>query len=123
MDSHQHHNRIRRVRTQGLFHCQAAEPHRLFLTTFVLILSDYTQNVYEPYVTSEFRQHSAISAARVVNSIARICSFPLVAKLSDVLLSMLSRKLSNLTGIRKGRDVHRGIRYINPLLCSLRDKP
>ncbi|KIX00418.1 uncharacterized protein Z518_10557 [Rhinocladiella mackenziei CBS 650.93] len=55
----------------------------LLLTTLVLILSDYSQSVYDPYVTSSFKQHSALSAAKVVNNISRICAFPIIAKLSD----------------------------------------
>ncbi|KAL2840622.1 hypothetical protein BJX68DRAFT_271571 [Aspergillus pseudodeflectus] len=37
-----------------------------------------------PYVTSAFRQHSALSSVNVVGNIARICAFPLLAELSDV---------------------------------------
>ncbi|KAL2688961.1 hypothetical protein Neosp_003011 [[Neocosmospora] mangrovei] len=56
----------------------------LFLTTLVITFSDYSGLVLEPYVTSEFRSHSAMSSARVVMNITRIVAYPVIAKLSDV---------------------------------------
>ncbi|OAA80410.1 major facilitator [Akanthomyces lecanii RCEF 1005] len=38
----------------------------------------------EPYVTSSFKTHSAMSAAHVVVNITRIIAYPVIAKLSDV---------------------------------------
>jgi hypothetical protein len=37
-----------------------------------------------PYVTSTFQQHSALSSVNVVGNITRICAFPLIANLSDL---------------------------------------
>ncbi|OJD16356.1 hypothetical protein AJ78_03455 [Emergomyces pasteurianus Ep9510] len=56
----------------------------LIISTLVLNLSDYSTIVYEPYATSEFRQHSMMSVARVVGNITRTCAYPVVAKLCDV---------------------------------------
>lgn len=40
--------------------------------------------VLEPYVTSSFKNHSAMSAAHVVVNITRIIMYPVIAKFSDV---------------------------------------
>ncbi|RMD41380.1 hypothetical protein DV735_g3730, partial [Chaetothyriales sp. CBS 134920] len=56
----------------------------LFLCTLVFTLNDYTSGVFEPTVTSEFRQHSLMSVARLIRNIAGLCAFPIIAKLSDV---------------------------------------
>jgi hypothetical protein len=56
----------------------------LFITTLIITFSDYSHMLLNPYVTSTFKQHSALSAVSVVGNIARICAFPLIAKLSDV---------------------------------------
>ncbi|KAL2827953.1 siderophore iron transporter mirA [Aspergillus cavernicola] len=56
----------------------------LFLATLVNNLGDYSIQVYVPYATSSFKQHSAMSAARVVGNITRIAAYPIIAKLGDV---------------------------------------
>ncbi|KAJ5952920.1 uncharacterized protein N7479_011333 [Penicillium vulpinum] len=56
----------------------------LFICTLAINFADYTTTVYAPYTTSDFKQHSAMSAARVVMNIARISAYPVVAKLGDV---------------------------------------
>ncbi|KAL4876287.1 siderophore iron transporter mirA [Aspergillus karnatakaensis] len=56
----------------------------LFITTLIITFSDYSHMLLNPYVTSAFRQHSALSSVNVVGNITRICAFPLIAKLSDV---------------------------------------
>ncbi|KAF7518761.1 hypothetical protein PCG10_010538 [Penicillium crustosum] len=56
----------------------------LFLCTLAINFADYSTQVYAAYTTSDFKQHSAMSAARVVMNIARISAYPVVAKLGDV---------------------------------------
>ncbi|KAJ5787563.1 Major facilitator superfamily domain general substrate transporter [Penicillium paradoxum] len=56
----------------------------LFLCTLAINFADYSTQVYGPYTTSAFKQHSAMSAARVVGNIARISAYPIIAKLGDV---------------------------------------
>ncbi|OQE42036.1 hypothetical protein PENCOP_c004G07848 [Penicillium coprophilum] len=56
----------------------------LFLCTLAINFADYSTQVYAPYTTSDFKQHSAMSAARVVMNIARISAYPIIAKLGDV---------------------------------------
>ncbi|KAH8425115.1 uncharacterized protein LDX57_002864 [Aspergillus melleus] len=58
--------------------------HRLFLATLAINFGDYATQVYVPYTTSAFKQHSAMSAARVVMNITRISAYPIIAKLGDV---------------------------------------
>nr|Q8X1Z7.1 RecName: Full=Siderophore iron transporter mirA; AltName: Full=Enterobactin permease; AltName: Full=Major facilitator iron-regulated transporter A [Aspergillus nidulans FGSC A4]AAK17009.1 major facilitator [Aspergillus nidulans] len=56
----------------------------LFLATLSINFGDYSTQVYVPYATSAFKQHSAMSAARVVGNITRIAAYPIIAKLGDV---------------------------------------
>ncbi|KAJ4160018.1 uncharacterized protein LMH87_007952 [Akanthomyces muscarius] len=56
----------------------------LFVTTLIITFSDYSGMLVEPYVTSSFKTHSAMSAAHVVVNITRIIAYPVIAKLSDV---------------------------------------
>ncbi|KAL4786829.1 major facilitator superfamily domain-containing protein [Aspergillus varians] len=56
----------------------------LFLATLAINFGDYSTQVYTPYATSAFKQHSAMSAARVVGNITRIAAYPIIAKLGDV---------------------------------------
>ncbi|KAJ5600567.1 hypothetical protein N7450_001634 [Penicillium hetheringtonii] len=56
----------------------------LFLCTFGINFADYSTQVYTPYTTSSFKQHSAMSAAKVLMNIARISAYPMIAKLGDV---------------------------------------
>ncbi|CAG8890439.1 unnamed protein product [Penicillium egyptiacum] len=56
----------------------------LFLCTLAINFADYSTQVYAPYTTSSFKQHSAMSAARVVMNITRISAYPIIAKLGDV---------------------------------------
>ncbi|KAJ5364887.1 uncharacterized protein N7496_010600 [Penicillium cataractarum] len=55
----------------------------LFLCTFAINFADYSTQVYPAYTTSAFKQHSAMSAAKVVINIARISAYPIIAKLGD----------------------------------------
>lgn len=68
----------------------------LFLCTFGINFADYSTQVYTPYTTSSFKQHSAMSAAKVLMNIARISAYPMIAKLGDVSLH-LSYQLSSET--------------------------
>lgn len=54
------------------------------MCTLAINFADYSTQVYAAYTTSAFKQHSAMSAARVVMNIARISAYPVVAKLGDV---------------------------------------
>ncbi|KAL5364354.1 major facilitator superfamily domain-containing protein [Aspergillus floccosus] len=56
----------------------------LFLATLAINFGDYSTQVYTAYTTSDFKQHSAMSAARVVMNITRISAYPIIAKLGDV---------------------------------------
>ncbi|OJJ04490.1 hypothetical protein ASPVEDRAFT_152837 [Aspergillus versicolor CBS 583.65] len=56
----------------------------LFLASLVNNFGDYSTQVYVPYATSSFKQHSAMSAANVVANITRIAAYPIIAKLGDV---------------------------------------
>ncbi|KAE8149859.1 major facilitator superfamily domain-containing protein [Aspergillus avenaceus] len=56
----------------------------LFIATLAINFGDYSTQVYVPYTTSAFKQHSSMSAARVVMNITRIASYPVIAKLGDV---------------------------------------
>ncbi|PLB44120.1 siderophore iron transporter mirA [Aspergillus steynii IBT 23096] len=56
----------------------------LFLATLAINFGDYATQVYVPYTTSAFKQHSAMGAARVVMNITRISAYPIIAKLGDV---------------------------------------
>ncbi|RDW87007.1 putative Siderophore iron transporter mirA [Aspergillus mulundensis] len=74
----------------------------LFLATLAINLGDYSTQVYTPYATSSFKQHSAMSAARVVGNITRIAAYPIIAKLGDVfgraemfILSILFQAIAN----------------------------
>lgn len=44
----------------------------------------YSVTVYEPYATSAFKKHSLITTAGIVENIAMVASYPIIAKLSDV---------------------------------------
>lgn len=80
------------------------------MTTLVITLSDLSGMVLEPYVTSTFRSHSAMSAARVVMNITRIIAYPVIAKLSDVSAQETDKpsisELTPGTGLWASRDVH-----------------
>ncbi|KAL2220503.1 putative transporter [Thermoascus aurantiacus ATCC 26904] len=54
----------------------------LFLCTLIINFSNYSTQVYEPYITSAFKQHSAMSAARVVVNIT-VLAYPIIAKLGN----------------------------------------
>ncbi|KAL4930342.1 major facilitator superfamily domain-containing protein [Aspergillus undulatus] len=56
----------------------------IFLATVAINFGDCSTQVYVPYATSSFKQHSAMSAARVVGNITRIAAYPIIAKLGDV---------------------------------------
>lgn len=70
----------------------------LFLATFAVNFADYSTQVYTAYTTSAFKQHSAMSAARVVMNITRIASYPIIAKLGDV-RKLCTSSISMLTTI------------------------
>lgn len=63
---------------------------RLFLASLVNNFGDYSTQVYVPYATSSFKQHSAMSAANVVANITRIAAYPIIAKLGDVRPALVS---------------------------------
>jgi hypothetical protein len=51
--------------------------------TLLITFSNYSHMLLNPYVTSAFRQHSALRSVNVVGNIARIRALPLTAKPSD----------------------------------------
>ncbi|KAL7625132.1 hypothetical protein AAE478_004346 [Parahypoxylon ruwenzoriense] len=56
----------------------------LYIMIFVYAFNNYSTSTYSAYVTSDFRGHSLLSASRVVVTIASLLSYPIVAKLSDI---------------------------------------
>ncbi|KAL2421130.1 Siderophore iron transporter mirA [Exophiala dermatitidis] len=56
----------------------------LFATTWIINMMTYSVTVYQPYATSAFKQHSLITTAGIVENIATVASYPIIAKLSDV---------------------------------------
>lgn len=56
----------------------------LILTTFAVTLATMASGTYIPYVTSSFNTHSLLTTANVVDRIARIIAYPVIARLSDV---------------------------------------
>jgi MFS family permease len=56
----------------------------LILTTFTITLATMASYTYIPYVTSSFNTHSLLTTANVVDRIARIVAYPVIARLSDV---------------------------------------
>ncbi|KAL6235606.1 hypothetical protein BDW75DRAFT_230215 [Aspergillus navahoensis] len=65
----------------------------LFVAPLSPNLGDYSTQVYVPYATSSYKQHSAISAASVVGNITRIAAYPIIAKLGDGTNSQSSLKV------------------------------
>ncbi|RHZ61435.1 uncharacterized protein CDV56_104191 [Aspergillus thermomutatus] len=62
----------------------------LFLSTLSINFADYSTQVYAPYITSAFKQHSAMSAGVVMN-ITRISAYPIIAKLGDIRIFVFGR--------------------------------
>nr|XP_036576888.1 Siderophore iron transporter mirB 2 [Colletotrichum truncatum]KAF6783709.1 Siderophore iron transporter mirB 2 [Colletotrichum truncatum] len=56
----------------------------LYLLTFIDAFVKYSTSTYSAYATSAFKGHSLLSASRVVETIAMLLSYPIIAKLSDV---------------------------------------
>lgn len=56
----------------------------LYLFTLVDVFNKYSTSTYAAYATSAFRTHSMLSASRVVETIAMLLSYPIVARLSDM---------------------------------------
>lgn len=73
-----------------------ADNFSLLLCTFAINFADYSTQVYTPYTTSSFKQHSAMSAAKVVMNIARISAYPIIAKLGDVSMRIKNEVISAL---------------------------
>ncbi|KAI1096991.1 MFS general substrate transporter [Rostrohypoxylon terebratum] len=57
----------------------------LYIMTFVIQFGNYSTSTYAAYATSAFKGHSLLSASRVVETIASLLSYPIVAKLSDMI--------------------------------------
>ncbi|KAI0898075.1 MFS general substrate transporter [Annulohypoxylon nitens] len=57
----------------------------LYIMTFVFQFDNYSTSTYAAYATSAFKGHSLLSASRVVETIASLLSYPIVAKLSDMI--------------------------------------
>ncbi|ODV60170.1 MFS general substrate transporter [Ascoidea rubescens DSM 1968] len=56
----------------------------IIFSSLIISFASYTGNTYEAYATSSFAKHSAITTANVIYKIARLASYPIIAKLSDV---------------------------------------
>ncbi|KAH7362739.1 major facilitator superfamily domain-containing protein [Plectosphaerella cucumerina] len=56
----------------------------LYLFTLVDVFNKYSTSTYAAYATSAFRTHSMLSASRVVETIAMLLSYPIIARLSDM---------------------------------------
>lgn len=56
----------------------------LIVTTFAVTMATMASATYLPYVTSSFKTHSLLTTASVVDRIARIIAYPVIARLSDV---------------------------------------
>lgn len=97
--------------------------NRLFLCTLAINFADYSTQVYAAYTTSAFKQHSAMSAARVVMNIARISAYPIIAKLGDVSAPYARKNDSHLPwllGFRKSGNVHLVDFPFRSRLCYIR---
>ncbi|OTB07719.1 hypothetical protein M426DRAFT_8319 [Hypoxylon sp. CI-4A] len=57
----------------------------LYIMTFVFAFDNYSTSTYSAYATSAFKGHSLLSASRVVATITSLLSYPIVAKLSDMI--------------------------------------
>lgn len=79
--------------------------------------------VLDPYVASSFRQHSAMSAARVAMNITRIYAYPVIAKLSDVSKTTECADLTGDTGLWPRGNVHPVYPCPDPELHSLCHQP
>lgn len=56
----------------------------LFFSSLITEFSNYSSKTYTPYATSAFKAHSMLTTAAVVYKIARVISYPIMAKLADV---------------------------------------
>ncbi|KAM0324577.1 hypothetical protein ACHAQA_007962 [Verticillium albo-atrum] len=56
----------------------------LYLMTFIDTFNKYATSTYSAYATSAFKTHSLLSASRVVETIAMLLSYPIIARLSDI---------------------------------------
>ncbi|CAO2655829.1 Nn.00g046320.m01.CDS01 [Neocucurbitaria sp. VM-36] len=56
----------------------------LYLITFIFDFTNYATSTYTAYATSAFKQHSLLSAARVVATVTNLLTYPFFAKLGDV---------------------------------------
>ncbi|VVT46710.1 uncharacterized protein SAPINGB_P001348 [Magnusiomyces paraingens] len=55
----------------------------IVLSSLIVNFSKYASGTYTPFVTSDFNTHSLLSTAGVLERIASIVSYPIVAKTSD----------------------------------------
>lgn len=88
----------------------------LFTCTLAINFADYSTQTYAAYTTSSFKQHSAMSAARVVMNIARIAAYPVIAKLGDV--SILTFSVQNFQIGTCHSKLH-SLRYLEERICLL----
>lgn len=55
----------------------------IILSSLITRFANYSSGTYTPYVTSSFRSHSLMTTAGVMERIASIAAYPIVAKTSD----------------------------------------
>lgn len=56
----------------------------IFFSSLITEFAGYSIGTYTPYATSSFKAHSMLATAAVVYKIARVITYPIVAKLADV---------------------------------------
>lgn len=56
----------------------------LFFSALIINFSGYASSTYTPWATSSFKAHSMLATAAVVYKIARVITYPIMAKMADV---------------------------------------
>ncbi|KAK7210026.1 hypothetical protein V2G26_017204 [Clonostachys chloroleuca] len=56
----------------------------IYIFTFIDTFNKYSTSTYSAYATSSFKGHSLLSASRVVETIAGLLAYPIIARLSDM---------------------------------------
>lgn len=56
----------------------------LFFSALIINFSSYASQTYTPWATSSFKAHSMLATAAVVYKIARVITYPIMAKMADV---------------------------------------
>lgn len=56
----------------------------IILTSFSILFAKYTSTTFSPFVTSGFKNHSEVTSAAVINRIASIVTYPIMAKCADI---------------------------------------